>query len=155
RKKKEVATSSPLNNHNDPLDSAANSKSKKSKKLHTASNEKNDVSVTSRTKKQDTVTSVVNYQTIDNLLNSFNDSIETNHDESDVDYNNDIVETESSQSHIRSSVIILDDFNNILISTPLRPSVTRAISIHCDDFISSHEAASRPPIFAFSKYSTQ
>ncbi|CAG8749636.1 3820_t:CDS:2, partial [Racocetra fulgida] len=155
RKKKEMATSLSLNNYDDPLDSADNSKSKKSKKSNTASYEKNDVTVTSRKNKQDKVTSVVDHQTIDNILNSFNDSTETNYDDEDIDYNSDIAETESSQSHIRSSAIISDDFNNTLISAPSRHSVTRAMSIHSDDFISSHEAASRPPISASLKCLTQ
>ncbi|CAG8841951.1 34529_t:CDS:2, partial [Gigaspora margarita] len=145
RKKKEVVTFLPLNDNDDPLDCIDNSKNKKLKKLHTASYEKNDA----------TVTSLVDNQTIDDILNSFDDSIEPNHNDEDVGYNSEIEETESSQSHIRSRAIISDDFNSTLISAPLRPSVTRAMSIHSDDFISSYETVSRPPISASSKCPTQ
>ncbi|CAG8737987.1 19140_t:CDS:2, partial [Dentiscutata erythropus] len=119
-KKKKVVTSLSLNDNDDPLDSIDNSKSKKSKKLHIASYEKNDATVTSYKKNQNTVTPVVDNQTIDNILNSFDDSIEPNHNDKDI-----------------------DDFNSTLISAPLRPSVTRAIttSIFNDDFIPSNRPA--------------
>ncbi|CAG8559199.1 6712_t:CDS:2 [Cetraspora pellucida] len=150
-----MVTSLPLNNNDDPLDSVDNLKSKQSKKSHTASYEKNNATVTSHKKNQDTVTSVVDNQTIDDILNSFDNSIEPNHNNEDVSYNSEIEETKSSQSHIRLRAIISDNFNSTLISAPLRPSVTRAMSIHTtsilnDDFIPFNRPASHSLISASS-----
>ncbi|CAG8486429.1 24255_t:CDS:2 [Gigaspora margarita] len=53
----------------------ANNK-QKSKKSHTVDYGKKDIPVTSYKKKQDTVTPVVEHQTIDDILNSFDDNNE-------------------------------------------------------------------------------
>ncbi|KAF0514530.1 hypothetical protein F8M41_017576 [Gigaspora margarita] len=140
---KEIAISLPSNDYNNPLNNSDKTKSKNSKKSHTVDYGKKDIPITSHKKKQDTVTPVVEHQTIDDILNSFDNSTETNHDDENVDYNNEIEVTESSQSHIRSRAIISDDFNNeTLISAPLRNSVSRTINILSDDLVSSHEIAS-------------
>ncbi|CAG8670745.1 84_t:CDS:2, partial [Cetraspora pellucida] len=84
-----------------------------------------------------------------------NDATVTLHKKIKIQLLHEIEETESSQSHIRSKAIISDDFNSTLISAPLRPSVTRAISIHTmsilnDDFIPFNGSASHSLIPASS-----
>ncbi|CAG8750412.1 18343_t:CDS:2 [Racocetra persica] len=91
RKKKETVTL-PLNHYDKHADNS------KSKKLHTTGYKEKDAAATSHKNQQEKVASSSsnNLQTIDNILNSFNDSTETNHDDENINYNNKIAETEFS-----------------------------------------------------------
>jgi len=98
------------------------------------------------------------HQTIDDILDSFDDNTGTNRDGEDADDDSEvtnIIETELPQSRLGSRTINdtlivtpprpspVRAINVSLIVAPPRPSPTRAMSIFNDDLISSHGAASQ------------
>ncbi|GES93354.1 hypothetical protein GLOIN_2v1886077 [Rhizophagus clarus] len=149
KKKEEIVSPLPSNDHDKPLDSTNNPKDKKSNAGHK--------------KKEASVPPVAppfpnDDQTIDDILNDLDAG--TNHDGEGTDDDTEIaniIEIELSQSSIGSKASTLDGFNNdtsviapsrpspakVMNIAPSRPSQTRAMSVFSDDYVPSQGAAPR------------